>query len=294
MEFFTDEYFQIGQAHLGGGKPCQDYALSEVYKGTALAIVSDGCSSGWKTDIGSRLVCLNAISAVKKLLAGNKELNSEQGVREGIITRNIILSEAQNILELDIMDMLATSIFAGVSVEGGIVVVEGDGVVAIKYRNGDIVAHNFEWNQNMPYYPIYKNGLLQQFIEAQGNDLEQRQLQETLCLINSDGTIRSQEKILHTLSDGIDGIGIELLKDMLSDIEFVAVFSDGITQIEKMPWAEAVREMLNFKGVKGVFVKRRIASVLRSIGKVGQRPIDDISCAIIRIGPEEEFNDNAE
>ena len=28
MKFFTDDYFHIGKAHLGSGKPCQDYAIS--------------------------------------------------------------------------------------------------------------------------------------------------------------------------------------------------------------------------------------------------------------------------
>ncbi len=45
MQFFTDDYFHIGKAHLGSGKPCQDYAISgEIVESMVTVLVGVNAS----------------------------------------------------------------------------------------------------------------------------------------------------------------------------------------------------------------------------------------------------------
>ena len=66
IKLHTDHYFHIGDTHLTAGKPCQDYAISSVDNNAAFAVVSDGCSTGGDTDIGSRIIALSTITALRE------------------------------------------------------------------------------------------------------------------------------------------------------------------------------------------------------------------------------------
>lgn len=284
MKFFTDSYFQIGNAHLGSGKPCQDYAMSEGDEKFAFAIVSDGCSSGGETDVGSRLVALSTASAIKNnwILEQNVNFDTAPDLIEG--SRQFMLSGLQNTLGMEVSDMLATCIYAYFCAGGGMVQVCGDGVVAVQYKDGRIVAHNFEWSDNMPYYPVYKNGLLKQFIVAHGDDISAVKLTEEIRVLDMEhGEFLLEEVKEYSLGAGIGGVTIEFDKQALGEIEFVAIFSDGVTQLNGVNWFDGVNELLSFKNVRGLFVKRRLIRGLQKLNKSGNGPFDDVSCAVIRM-----------
>lgn len=158
IDFSTDHYFHIGGAHLTGGKPCQDYAISGVCDEMAFAIVSDGCSTGRHTDVGSRLLTLSTASAIRNHWSTHHEIDAMKTPLAVSVKQNVLLAGMRDNLELISEDLLATCMYVYVSPGGGIVHVQGDGVVAIKYRDGRIVMHNFEWINNMPFYPIYRDG----------------------------------------------------------------------------------------------------------------------------------------
>ena len=99
MQFFTDEYFHIGRAHLGNGQPCQDYALSGQTEETAWAIISDGCSSGGKTDIGARLITLTTAKALKNI-AKTIDNQDEVSVIEIEKERQKVLAKLQTDLDI--------------------------------------------------------------------------------------------------------------------------------------------------------------------------------------------------
>jgi hypothetical protein len=68
------------------------------------------------------------------------------------------------------------------------------------------------------------------------------------------------------------------LPSSFSGSTFAAVFSDGITQIKDVDWKDAVFQFMNYKSTSGEFVKRRMMKALKTM-----TPMDDISCAAIRI-----------
>ncbi len=281
MKFFTDEYFHIGRAHLGSGQACQDYALANKQKQNAWAIVSDGCSSGGKTDVGARLITLGTSQIIQKNIAKQnlKAKNIE-------IERQIILNNLQATLGLSAQDMLATCLYAIANKKQVMVNVCGDGVLALKYLNGDIIMHNFEWAKNMPYYPIYQNGLLEEFITAQGADLNAKCLKEEIWIMNAENEKFQCLGNEYALGKAIDGINLKLANGDLEELQFLALFSDGVTQIDGVEWQEAVKRLLSFKNTTGAFAKRRMIRFIKNTQKTGKGPIDDISFAIIGIQKE--------
>lgn len=298
IELFTDHYFHIGNAHLGSGKPCQDYAISSIYNGAAFAVVSDGCSTGRHTDVGSRLVSLSTLSAIRDHWITRRSIDVNYSPAEIAVEQRVVLASMRDALGLISDDMLATCVYAYITPSGGIVHVQGDGVVAVKYRDGRIVMRNFEWLDNMPYYSAYKNGSAQSFIDAHGGDLHGVRLKEEVWVSVSDSEYRSVDLVEHSLSAGMRGITINIDADDIEEyIEFIAVFSDGVTQIDGVRWHDAVGDFLAFKNTKGDFAKRRMIRGIKDAGKIGKGPFDDISYAVVRVNAileEDDYNDKVE
>jgi len=180
--------------------------------------------------------------------------------------------------------MLATCVYTYITPTGGFIHMKGDGVAAFKYKNGSVVMSRFEWMGNMPYYPAYKNGILDSFIQAHGNELEAVRLLEDEWRRDSGGEVARTILNEYKLAEGIEGISINITEQAIrEELEFIAVFSDGITQIDGMDWRKAVVDFMNFKSTKGEFAKRRMIRGIKSAEEVGKGPLDDISYAVIRI-----------
>ncbi|MDO8754959.1 MAG: hypothetical protein Q7J80_13765, partial [Anaerolineales bacterium] len=77
-------------------------------------------------------------------------------------------------------------------------------------------------------------------------------------------------------------------QDVLELLEFVAVFSDGATQVDELDWKDVVVQSMAFKTAEGEFAKRRMSRLIQDSQKTGRGPIDDISYAVTRIIHEEE------
>ena len=97
----TDHYFHIGKAHLTGGKPCQDYAISQVYQDAAFALVCDGCSSGRHTDVGSRILGLSTLKALKQYWQTNPIIEMDKTLTEINLNQKIKLAAARELLGLE-------------------------------------------------------------------------------------------------------------------------------------------------------------------------------------------------
>jgi hypothetical protein len=253
LKFHTDDYFAIGAAHLTSGKPCQDYATSREEEGCAIVVVSDGCSTGNRTDIGARLVSLQAIGSVVSLPA------------------------AKQMLGLSNSDMLATRVIASIGQDRLLISVEGDGVVAVKRKGEDIRMSRFEWDDNTPFYPAYTEQDREQFIKVHGGVANAVRLQEEwVCFQN--GRRVEEANAYYSVAQGMMGI---VHPYSMWELELVAVFSDGVTQIDNVPWTEAVLEFMALKTTAGEFAKRRMMRALKGMRERGKGPIDDISCAMI-------------
>ena len=130
MLFAGDSYFYIGRGHFEAGKPCQDYALAGTNGRAAYAIVSDGCSTGGKTDVGARILALSTAktlghTAVRAIAEPVTDVLPEISVRQ-----RLVVTCSQEILGLSQSDILATCVYCYFTPQGGYIHLEGDGVIA--------------------------------------------------------------------------------------------------------------------------------------------------------------------
>ena len=281
--FATDHYFHIGSDHLTNGKPCQDYALSGICGSNAYAIVSDGCSTGRHTDVGSRILTFATAQAMLELPARYSGMELEphhvSSVQQGQMFNSMLT------LGLSRDDMLATCVCAYLTPRGGFVHLQGDGVVALRSANGETHIFRYDWADNMPLYAAYAVDNYGAFIRGHGGEIGAKKLIEQHWVFNPDGSREELPGHEHTLAEGIRGVTIPLA---IHDLGLVAVFTDGVTQIEGVDWKEAVREALAFKTVAGEFVKRRMIRLVSDRRRTGKGPVDDIACAVIRVVNQEE------
>jgi Protein phosphatase 2C len=260
MKIHADCAFHIGSQHLRNGLPCQDYAIAGDLPDRAYAVVSDGCSSGGRTDVGARLISLAATKIMR-----DKNLNINHFICG--------IDSTINFLDINQNDMLATLLSMRVTTSDVFIKVQGDGVVVLLEPTGSLCMFRLDWSKNMPCYPIYEEDNFAGFIEAQGGPDVKAFHIETY-----EGGFFSTKSI--SVKDGIHGYSFTITGRPL---KAVAIFSDGVTQIDGIPWQNAVSQLMSFKSTEGNFVKRRMNRFLKDAEKVGRGPIDDIAMAAIVI-----------
>jgi hypothetical protein len=280
LNIYADHYFHIGQVHLSGGKPCQDYALSKVSDETACIVVSDGCSMAGNTDMGARVLAYATMSAIsdKKVKIVPSELNIYQQLQIGI---------ASSVLGMERNDLLATCLCASITQSGGFVHVRGDGVIAWRTRHGSIYMMRFDWPGNMPFYPAYSQDNFVSFVDAHGGDLDAPTLMTQLWSWMPDVGFEQVDNNVITLEQGITGVTqIFSGEQVCNELAFVAAFTDGVTQVDGMDWKDAVVQLFAFKNVAGEFAKRRMIRMIKDSKLVGHGPLDDIAYAVVRVADE--------
>jgi hypothetical protein len=275
MRISADHAFHIGSQHLRGGLPCQDYATSWQDDGTTCSVLSDGCSSGGNTDVGARIIALNTTGALLDYAA-----DGEAVIDESCQERDVSIMAG---LGLSPADMLATTAYvvhrAGTPELTARLI--GDGVIASMSADGDILMERFDWASNMPFYRIYWLDGLEPFIAAHGGDA---QALVATRHIHFRHPVSGRDEIVDlALANAVDG---HLQKVDTRVFPFVAVFSDGVTQVDGMDWRDVVAELMAFKSTEGDFVKRRMNRFLKDCLKHGKGPVDDISMACIHIDHE--------
>lgn len=294
MKFNTDSHFVIGRYHIRQNKPCQDHARDDSREGLAITVVSDGCSSGGHTDIGSRVVTSSAIRVLTKHGYDPHQQDSPHYIK-GAIIDNLIDSRA--VLSITNEDMLATCGYVIVDKDGGFIHLIGDGCVAIKYKNGDIDFVVIDWQNNTPYYPVYSiSNSYYDFVASHETVNEGKEAMKVTT-----GAISSIEESMHEfytwkpVLDAIDGYILPIKS--LENMECIAIFSDGVQDFQqadyakRIPVKQVIHEMMNFKNYTGEFVKRRISAALKKFAKEDIHPGDDFSMAVIHFNHEEVSNE---
>lgn len=259
----TDAHFIIGQTHAAAGLPCQDYALTGQVTGGTFAIVADGCSSGGRTDVGARLVTQATDQALRF---------SPQAV---VPARQVLMQASQRMLNLNRTDMLATCLYAQTHDDDVTVHVQGDGVVALGRADGQILAGLFEWSRNAPAYPSYADDGFAAFKAFYGD--EPNPLTLEWWSVTPTGA-EYLDTVRFGLDEAVRGITLDY---RLAGLDRVAVFTDGVTQIDGVDWTDAVRSLLAFKTRQGAFARRRMNRFVRDVSLTGRGPLDDLAYAVI-------------
>jgi hypothetical protein len=190
---------------------------------------------------------------------------------------------AINVLDTAYDDLLATSTYAYVSPTHRFVHLHGDGVLAFRLTDGTTVMVRYDWVNNTPSYPVYDRDDYAGFIAFHGGDLATSTVTGHYVRYSPEGMLESETSWEIELGNSLRGIVYHLPYH----VELVAIFTDGVTQIDGMEWKDAVIELLNFKTMTGEFAKRRLNRFVKDRHTTGRGPIDDLSYAVIRLDPED-------
>lgn len=274
LKLTTDHIFHIGQQHLRSGMPCQDYAVSGLAPDGAYAIVSDGCSGGGRTEVGAQILTLASALALRERAGKSQREASDEAYWS--------MRAAREVLALNQNDMLATLVVARAgSKEGGACVdFIGDGACAFGYRDGSFDVIRVEWQNNTPLYLAYRDDNNEGFIRAHGGGYS------FACNIDrvhfsANGERRDLPRMGLPIQLALD-LGVYVLPGA-ERLDFIAAFTDGVSQVDGMDWTDVIRELLAFKSRHGDFAKRRMHGFLRDAAKRGRGPLDDIGYAVIQI-----------
>ncbi len=287
--YHADHAIHIGHDHVRAGILCEDYAWSEVTEKYALAIISDGCSSGAATDIGARLTTLAYRNVLRTVAATRSQLGSP-AVQEEIDAKAMKLVWASAaMLSLERNDLLATVGFVIATPTSVLIRLIGDGVVALMGADGHTLMHRFEWDNSTPFYPVYHTGTdVAEFVRAHGADEHTPRFHEEQYLKRSTGELELIGRQSYSVANGIHGFTLQLEGDARERLSGVALFSDGITQVQETPWYIAASDALAYKSIAGVFVRRRLLRLTKTWNTDGHEHHDDLSCATVLLNTGKE------
>lgn len=308
MQFVTDAFSLTGASHIPKGLGCQDYGTAGLLPGGAYCILCDGSSCAdpktgepdrsAKTAVGASGLALLTAKAIRDEWRVNPTATCESS---HVVTslRGHLLPQLRELQGLSNKDMSSTCMFSVVSQEGGYVCAQGDGVLAYRYTSGDIRVVRWDWKGNAPFYPVYTHSGLELFVQnAGGWDCEA--LSEQTWLIPS-GTGNPEpellEKRLLTVQQGVRGIYLPITGDELQTIDTIALFSDGIATVAKVPslapefrdWKEMVRRMfMRFGQPLPNFAQARLARWEdRDTKAMDACHFDDLTLSAIRVKHEQ-------
>ena len=145
----ADSIFVKGYSH----PICQDYAKHGCTNdGVHYAIISDCCSSSENTDIGARVLTLEA-ERIIHILGANAIAEHPRKLCNYIIENAL---EAIHKYKLNIHCLDATlGIVLMIKDIKAVAILYGDGGIFIKNKNEDDRFYNIEFKDNYPMYPIY-------------------------------------------------------------------------------------------------------------------------------------------
>lgn len=275
----TMHYFQHGKelmnldSHAIKGNShdvLQDATLHFETEKYAGIIVSDGCSSSPKSEIGANLLP----ALFKESFLESRCFEESPQVQDVILKsalRNKILEIIRHTgFDLSVFDATLVSPVIDKTTMMGTCFVWGDGYVVLTDRDKEQEIFEFNYSRNAPYYFGYEL------------DSERKADYHKLF---GDG-----KAIMKVKSGGtFDVEQLYSFHIQAFDLVNVSIFSDGILTFYRdcnginqlIPVETVIKDLTSFKGYTGEFVKRRVLRYLRDAEKQGIKHWDDISMGCI-------------
>jgi hypothetical protein len=265
MNLQADSYFALGKTHT----VCQDYAAIQQEVGGVALAVSDGCSSSEDTDFGSRFMVRSAFNTSYPDFSIQRTLKTA--------------TEAYRALGLRSRCLDATLLFARVS--EGLLRVQafGDGVVFVRFKDGNSMTWDISFGSGAPAYPSYL--------------LDQGRLQAYLETEKKRSTIVHHSGGLTLYSDDLDPMNWS--KDLefpLEEVQTVMLCSDGMSSFRRMtdkgalepvPLHEVMAQVTSVKTANGEFMVRRMRKFLYDFCPKNQWIHDDDVSVAALVNPGE-------
>lgn len=237
---------------------CQDY-ISANEKVIAL---SDGCSSSPNTDIGARLLILNALQEPPEMFNNNAIINKAEIIRQA-------LEVNQTCLDATLVTMQIKEDHARINIFG-------DGNLILVKEDGSWDWVNINFLSGAPYYLSY---LLDDTRKA--CYLEAFPENFVITSITSKGEVNSIESkiVIPSL--------FAIIK--WEDVKYIIITSDGLTSFinkktrEPVDTTKVITDILDFRVDTGEFLKRRMNRLLKDYEREDIILMDDLSAGILKI-----------
>lgn len=274
MTLYLDSYYTIGKLHLF----CEDY-VCQGSQPFPYIILADGCSAAPDSDLGARLLVLNARRLLPRFALGAFD-EAGRSARHWRLGRRLIRRAARQVRDLGLDEGVLDATLLIAWCEGDTVHVHlyGDGCIATRGVAGAVAAIQVEYAENAPYYLSYlldaERGAL--YREAIG-DAQTGQNVRYLC--DSGVTLRQEPFDAPTV-----------FSFNLTAFSTVAVATDGLHSFinadtgERTHLLDITRRLLDFPNVEAGFVKRRTHDVLVEYSRRRVVNLDDLGWgAFVRV-----------
>lgn len=271
-----DAYYTIGKLHLF----CQDYALHGL-EPVAHLILADGCSAAPDSDLGARLLALNARRLLPRF--ARPASGEERRVWHWTLGRRIVRRAARQVqdLGLDPTVLDATLLVAwcdGTTVHAHLY---GDGCFAVRNGEGRVATIRVEYAENAPYYLSY-------LLDPERWAFYQEAIGEPATAQSLHYQSEAGESIRQERFDAPTVFDFDL-----AAFPVVAVATDGLDSFvtaetgEPLELQTVARKMLDFTHFDGAFVQRRLRKTLFDYAQQGVFNLDDIGLgAFVRLAGE--------
>ena len=267
MMIALDSHYTIGRLHL----LCQDY-VCQGWKPFPYVVLSDGCSAAPDSDLGARLLTLNARRLLPwfALPVANE---AERVDRHWRLGRRIVRRAARQARDLGINeDVLDATLLVAWCVEDTVYVhLYGDGCIAARRTNGEITVIEVEYAENAPYYLSYL--LDQERHDLYASAIGDPSIAQSVHYLSETGATRRLEPF-NTAT---------VFSFSLAALPTVAIATDGLHSLvnaetgDRLGTLPVARELLDFADINDGFVTRRLRQALVGYGRQGVFNFDDLS-----------------
>lgn len=137
--FRACSYCEVGESHIGWGKPCEDTVLTGQHPetGVTAAVVSDGAGSCSFAKVGSEITANAALDLLLNQFDALYELSSPAFAETVLGCIRSLLQERAESLETDIAELSATLVCAAMAPDGRYLFFHvGDGIIAVCDEKG--------------------------------------------------------------------------------------------------------------------------------------------------------------
>jgi hypothetical protein len=266
-----DSYYTIGRMHWY----CDDYVFQGVEPFSHI-ILADGCSASTNSDLGARLLVLNARRELAQF-AQFPEDEVERNAFHWRLGRQIVRRAARQVqdLGLDFSVLDATLLVAWCDGATVYIHLYGDGCIATQDVDGVLRVIHIEYAENAPYYLSY---LL---------DTERR-----ACYQEAVGDLAVAQSISYVstttgLSTDYKTFDNPLIFTFeLASFPMVAVATDGLHSFvnaengNRTDLLDVAQALLDFPSHEGAFVRDRIEKGLVEFSKRLIFNLDDLSLGV--------------
>lgn len=272
-----------GTRHARVGEPAQDFAMHRDLHTVAWGIVSDGCSSAGRTDLGARLWALALDDLWRQRVTEPGWMATTHSARARLdVLRSIAPALPRGAVDNDLQATLAMAVGSRDEAFGWIA---GDGALLALYADGHIELVEHRFTANLPAYPVYLTTP-----EATARFIEwSRQRQQVLEVHRTRfhlfGSVLSSEvttvPIDETLSFACLRHDFDLARRVEGAPALSALFAvtDGIASRPRTEVSATLSDLCTFHNLTGSFLRRRVGWLSGQWATQRTLPQDDLSVA---------------